>query len=717
MAKYKVEDIRNIALVGHEQAGKTSLTDGLLFKAKAVDRKGNVDEGTSVSDFDEEEKKHKYSIDTAVLHIESQGKKVNLLDAPGKPEFVGAALGALNAVDTALIVVSAPAGVQVNTRRMFAEAGKRGLGRILVVNKIDADNVHFNELIKALQDNFGKGCVLCNVPVGIGASFSAVVSVLQPPDKVPPGTAVDPNAVRSQLLDAIVESDDALMEKYLMEGTVSPQELAAALPKALAAGTLIPIFCTSAKKDIGVQELLDSILAIALSPVQAKKRTAVKGTGDKATEVTLEPSESAEFTAQVFKTLSDKFVGNLSFFRVLAGKLTAEQPIVNTKTGKSSRTGGLLWMQGKQQANVPEAIPGDILAVAKVEDLHIGDTLSSSAQSAKLPRPSYPTPMFGLAVEPKARGDEQKISGSLQKIADEDPTFKVTRDSQTKEMVITGMSQVHLDIVQHRLKRRFDLEVVTKEPKIPYRETIMGTAEAEHQHKKQSGGRGQYAKVHMRIYPLKDEDISSKEQFFEKFAIKSRFEKIRVDSSHYDLDHNFGFVDHIVGGSIPINFIPAIEKGCKELLETGALAGYRIQDVAVEIFFGKFHDVDSSEAAFKTAGRNAMKKAFLAAKPILLEPIVDLEVTVPSKYTGAILGDLNTKRARIENQDSLPGDLAVIKGKVPLAEVTRYAAQLGSITQGQGAYTMEFSHYDMVPGNVQQQIVSKAKLAHEEEED
>jgi elongation factor G len=517
-------------------------------------------------------------------------------------------------------------------------------------------------------------------------------------------------------MDAIVESDEELMMKYL-EGTVTPAELTAALPKALAESTVIPIFCTAAKKDLGVQELLDAILNYGLSPVQAKKRTAIKGSGDKATEVTLEPSESAEFVAQVFKTLNDKFVGHLSFFRVYSGKLTADHPVVNARSDKSSRTGGLLWMQGKQQANVTEAVPGDILAVAKVEDLHIGDTLVAAAHGPKLPKPTYPLPMFGLAVEPKARGDEQKISGSLQKIAEEDATFKVTRDMQTKELVITGMSQVHLDVVQHRLKRRFDLEIITKEPKIPYRETIMSNAESEHQHKKQSGGRGQYAKVHMRIYPLKDEGITSKEEFFEKFAIKARFEKIRLDSSHYDAEHNFGFVDHIVGGTIPINFIPAIEKGCKELLETGALAGYRIQDVAVEIFFGKYHDVDSSEAAFKTAGRNAMKKAFLAARPVLLEPIVDLEVTVPSKYTGAILGDLNTKRARIENQDSLPGDLAVIKGKVPLAEVTRYAAQLGSITQGQGAYTIEFSHYDMVPGNVQQQIVSKAKMGADEDEE
>lgn len=715
MAKHKVDDIRNLALVGHGAAGKTSLADTLLFKAGAVDRRGSVDDGTSVSDYDDEEKKRHNSIDTSVLHLEHQGKQVHLLDTPGYPDFVGAALGALTAVETALIVVSAPNGIEVNTRRMFNEAGRRGLARMLVINKMDADNIKFDALLKNLQDTFGKGCVLFNAPVGVGAQFSGVVSVLNPPDKAPAGCPVDLAATRSKLVDAIVEADDTLMEKYLMEGTVSGDELSGAIPKALAAGTVIPVFCTSAKKDVGVAELLDAICRYALSPVQGKKRTATKGTGDKAQEVTLEPSESGEFVGQVFKTLSDKFVGNLSFFRVYSGKLTGEQALVNARTGKSSRTGGLLQMQGKTQKTVPEAIAGDIVAVAKVEDLGIGDTVAANANAPKLPRPSFPTPMFGLAVEPKSRGDEQKISGSLHKIGDEDATFKVTRDSQTKELVITGMSQLHLDVVQARLKRRFELEVVTKEPKIPYRETIQVEGAADYRHKKQTGGRGQFGEVHLRVYPLPRE-IDSEEKFFEQFANKSKFEKIRIDSTHYEPEHNFGFIDHIVGGTIPNQFMPAIEKGCKELLERGALAGFRIQDVAVEIHFGKDHPVDSSEQAFKTAGRMAFKKAFLAARPVLLEPIVDLEVTVPSKYTGAILGDLNTKRARIENQDSLPGDLAVIKARAPLAEVTRYAAQLGSITQGQGSYTMEFSHYDMVPGNVQQQIVSKAKVAADEED-
>jgi elongation factor G len=714
MAKYRVDDIRNIALVGHGAAGKTSLADALLFEAKAVDRKGSVEDGTSVSDYDEEEHKRHFSIDTSVLNLEFKGKHVNLLDTPGYPDFVGSALGALSAVETAVIVLSAGNGIEVNTRRMFAEAGRRGIARMLVINKLDADNIKFEQLLKTLGDTFGKGCVLFNAPIGIGAQFTGVVSVLNPPDKPPAGCAVDLAAARSKLVDAVVESDDALTEKYLVEGAVSGDELIAVIPKALAAGTVIPIFCTSAKKGIGVSELLEALAEDALSPVQGKKRTAVKGAGDKAQEVDLEPSESAECVAQVFKTLTDKFVGNLSFFRVYSGKLTPDHPIINARTGKGAKATAFLRMQGKSQKTIPEAIAGDIVAVAKVEDLHISDTIGTGNHLPKLPKLTFPTPMFGLAVEPKARGDEQKISTSLHKIADEDPTFHVSRDNQTKEMVITGMSQLHLDVIQHRVKRRFDLEVVTHEPKIPYRETVLSPAEASYRHRKQSGGRGQFGEVHLRVYPL-PRDISNEEQLLERFANKSKFEKMR--SAHYDSTFNFAFIDHIVGGTIPNQFMPAVEKGCKELLDRGALAGYRIQDVAVEVYFGKDHPVDSSEAAFKTAGRMAFKTAFLLAHPILLEPIVEIEVTLPTKYTGAILSDLNTKRARIENQDGLPGDLAVITALAPLAEVTRYAAQLGSITQGQGSYTMEFRHYDQVPGNVQQQIVSKAKVAHDEEED
>jgi elongation factor G len=372
-------------------------------------------------------------------------------------------------------------------------------------------------------------------------------------------------------------------------------------------------------------------------------------------------------------------------------------------------------MMGNRATPITEAMAGDIVAVSKIEDLHIGDSVGTSAHPPTLAVPVYPQPLFGLAVEPKARGDEQKISGSLAKIANEDATFKVNRDAQTHEMVITGMSQLHLEVMRERLKRRFGLEVITHDPKVPYRETITMPAEGQHRHKKQSGGRGQFGEVHLRVFPLPRE-INSKDRFFSDFANKSKFEKIREDHCHYDVEHNFGFIDTIVGGTIPTQFVPAVEKGCKELLERGALAGYRLQDVAVEVYFGKYHDVDSSEAAFKTAGRIAFKNAVLAARPVLLEPIVHIEVTVPSRFTGAILSDLNTKRARIENQDSLPGDLAVIIGIAPLAEMMRYKASLDSITAGAGSYSMEFSHYDQVPGMVQQQIVKSAKVVSDEDE-
>lgn len=712
MSKYKTEDIRNLALAGHRASGKTSLADALLFQAKAVDRKGSVDEGTSVSDFDEEEKVHRFSIDTSVLHLDYKGHHVNLLDTPGAPDFVGNALGALSAVETVIVVVSAVNGVEVNTRRMFHEAGKRGLSRMLVINKIDAENVKFLEVFQAIRDTFGKGCVLFNAPINPGPGCTSIVSVLHKVSASPQGCPVDLVAAHSQLIDAVVESDEALMEKYFAEGDVAADDLMAALPKALMAGTVIPVFCTSAKKGIGIAEVLDEIANYALSPSQGKARTANKKSGD---EVQLKPEAAGEVVGQVFKNVSDKFVGNLSFVRLFSGTYKADQPMITARTERGARPGGLMKMQGNKSTALTDAIAGDIVAVSKLDDLHLGDTVSTSAHPVHLPELTFPTPLFGLAVQPKARGDEQKISGSLAKIANEDPTFKVNRDVQTHELVITGMSQLHLDVMQERLRRRFNLEVVTHEPKVPYRETIMSSGEGNYRHKKQSGGRGQFGEVHMRVHPLPRE-IKSKEQFFAEFANKSRFEKLREDYCRYDAEHNFGFVDVIVGGTIPNQFIPACEKGCKELLERGALAGYRMQDVCVEVYFGKYHDVDSSEQAFKTAARMAFKIAFLAARPVLLEPIVHVEVTVPSKFTGAILGDLNTKRARIENQDSLPGDMTVVIGTAPLGEMMRYKAGLDSITQGTGSYSMEFSHYDQVPGNVQQAIVKNAKMAADEDE-
>lgn len=711
--KHLVENVRDIALVGHRAAGKTSLADALLFEAHAVDRMGSVDDGTSVADYDEEEHKHHFSIDTHVLHAEHDGKHLNILDAPGSPDFIGAALEALAAVETAVVVVSAVNGVEMNTRKMFQEATTLGLSRAIVINKLDADNVDLPALVANIQASFGKNCVLFNVPDRVGAGIREVSCLLDPRVILPPSCPVDVPAARSQLIEAVVEADEALLEKYLSEGKVSLAELEADITRAMDAGTLVPIFCASAKKDKGVKELLDALSRYGLSPAFARKRLEGLQISVNGSAHQLEPTEQEEFVAQVFKVVNDKFVGHLSFVRVLAGKLQHNHNVVNLRSGQTLRVGHLLEAQGKNTAQVHEVGPGDIVAIAKVEGLEIGDTIAFTNHAPKLPLPHFPTPMFGLAIEPKTRGDEQKISIGLHKLAAEDPTVKVTHDAQTHELVISGVSQLHLDIIRERLKARFGVDVNTKEPKIPYRETINGDAAGDHKHKKQTGGRGQFAEVHLRIYPLSRE-IKSQEQCEKEFANKSKFEKLR--SCHYDPAYNFAFLDHIVGGTIPNNFIPAVEKGCKEMLDRGVLAGYRVQDCAVEVHFGKYHDVDSSEAAFKTAARLAFKKAFLAARPSLLEPIVKLEITVPSKYTGAVLGDLPTKRAHVENQDSLPGDMTVIYARAPLAEVARYAAQLGGMTQGQGSYAMELSHYEMVPANVQQQIVSKATLKDDEDE-
>ena len=711
--KHVVENVRDIALVGHRAAGKTSLADALLFEAHAVDRMGSVDDGTSVGDYDDEEHKHHFSIDTHVLHADHDGKHLNILDAPGSPDFIGAALEALSAVETAVVVVSAVNGVEMNTRRMFQEATALGLSRAIVINKLDADTVDLASVVENIQSAFGKNCVLFNAPDRVGPGIREVFCLLDPQQIIPPSCPVDVPAARAALIEAVVESDEALLEKYLTEGKVTVAELEGDITRAMDAGTLVPIFCTSAKKDKGVRELLDALSRYGLSPSFARKRLEGLQVGANGSVHQLEPTEQEEFVGQVFKVVNDKFVGHLSFIRVIAGKLQHNHNVVNLRNGQTLRIGHLLEAQGKATSQVSEAGPGDIVAIAKVEGLEIGDTIAYTNNAPKLPLPHFPTPMFGLAIEPKNRGDEQKISAGLHKIASEDPTVKVTHDSQTHELVITGVSQLHLEIIRERLKARFGVEVNTKEPKIPYRETINAEGAGDHKHKKQTGGRGQFAEVHLRVYPL-SRDIKDQAQCEAEFANKSRFEKMR--SCHYDPSCNFAFIDHIVGGSIPNNFIPAVEKGCKEMLERGMLAGYRVQDCAVEVHFGKYHDVDSSEAAFKTAARLAFKKAFLAARPSLLEPIVKLEITVPTKYTGAVLGDLPTKRAHVENQDSLPGDMTIIYARAPLAEVARYAAQLGGMTQGTGSYAMELSHYEMVPATVQQQIVSKAQLKDDEEE-
>jgi elongation factor G len=713
MPRHRMEDVRDIALVGHRAAGKTSLADALLYEAHAVDRLGSVDDGTSVADTDIDEQRHHFSIDTHILHADHGGKCLHILDAPGSPDFIGAAIEALSAVETAVIVVCAVHGIQPNTRRMYQEATARGLGRAIVINKIDAENADLPRTLAMIRETFGRHCIPFDIPDCTGPGFSRVYSVLNPPEPEPPGLPVSLADLRTQLIEAVVEADDALTERYLTEGSIPTEDLEQAIPHAIAQGTLVPIFCTSAKQDKGVKELLDALSQYGLSPSYARRKLAQVAASAQGNGKNLEPSDTADFLGQVFKVVNDRYVGHLSFLRILSGTLTPNHNVINLNTGKTLRLGHLLLVQGKTSTTVEEAGPGDIIAVAKVEGLHIGDTVAFRADAPLLPAITFPPPMFGLAIAAKNRGEEQKIAAGLHKIAEEDPTISLSQDPQTHEMVLSGISQLHLEVIQERLKHRFDVDVVAKEPKIPYHETITAMAAADHRHKKQSGGRGQFAEVHLRVYPL-DRDIKTQAEVEERFANKSRFEKLR--SVRYDPAMNFAFIDHIVGGSIPNQFIPAIEKGIREVLEQGPLAGYRMQDVAVEVHFGKDHPVDSSEAAFKIAGRIAFRKAVLAARPTLLEPIVKIDITIPSQYTGAVLSDLQARRAHVEDQATLPGDLSQITARVPLAEVSRYAAQLGAITQGQGAYTVELSHYDPVPAHLQAAIVASAQRPELESE-
>ena len=698
MSKHTVEDIRNVALVGHGAVGKTTLGDYLLFKAGLAKRPGSPDDGSSLLDIDDEEKDRKSSTMSAVCHISHAHRHINLIDTPGYPDFIGQAIGALRAVETAIVTVSAPAGIEVNTRRTFRKAGEEGCARAIVITKLDCDNVDFENLMFMIQETFGPQCIPFNLPIGMSYEFRDVVSTLNAPDSMDGvvGSLAETNA---QLMDAIVEADENLMERFLEGEDLSPREVAAGVTKAMSAGTLIPVFCVSAKTGAGVPEFMDAIACYFPSPVDIPQRDA---NGD-----SIEASADSPLTGQVFKTRIDPFVAKLSFIRVFAGTLQKDATLFHTNGDKPLKTGQLLSVQGGRQNPVDAAGPGDIVAIAKLDALQTGETITGSADGFQLPLIPFPKPMVGLAVEPKTRADQSKISAALNRISEEDQTFHVDRDPQTKELVMRGVSELHLQIAQERLLKRDKVEVVTHQPKVPYRETVVGSAEGSYRHKKQSGGSGQFAEVHFRI--------SSCPQGIEpdEFFVKSNFDSLRA--FHYDPATNSCFIDRVTGGSVPNNFIPAVEKGVRERMQQGVMANYQVQDVVCELFFGKDHPVDSNETAFKTAASHCFREVFQQAKPALLEPIVNIEITIPDSNLGDITSDLNTRRGRVEGMDGLPGGFQAIHAKVPLAEVMTYARSLSSMTGGRGSFTMELSHYEMVPPNEQAKIIAAAQKDQVEE--
>lgn len=703
MSKHKVDEIRNVAFVGHGHSGKTTLADLLLFKSGVGTRAGSVDDGTSLLDTDDDEKERKQSLFSHVCRYEHADHRVNLIDCPGYPDFIGQVCGALRAVETAVVVLNAGAGLEVNARRCFQMAHEEHLAVMIVINRVDGDNIDLPELLATIQDNWGASCVPINVPDGTGAKFTKVINTLKLPDSVPAGLPLNPGDFHQPLMDAIVEANEPLMERFLGGDDVSEDEIIHAIGKAIGHGSLIPILFTSAKTSVGVQELCDALADYAPTPLDEDR----PAKGEKGEDVVINPNPDDPFVAEVFKVRIDAFVGKMAYLRVYAGHIGKDMTLHNHRSGKPIKIGQMLEMQGSKHENVDTATSGDIIAVVKVDDLQVGDTLSIPGLHLDLPELHFPRPMVGIAVTPKTSADQQKISAALHKIEEEDQTFHLTREAQTHEMVIQGMSDLHLQSIIGRLKKRDKVEVNTAPPRIPYRETCNAKAEGMYRHKKQSGGSGQFAEVHCRIGPL-PQGLVPEEHF-----TKERFESLR--SFHYDPVLNFAFLDCVSGGSVPNNFIPAVEKGVKERMEHGVLAGYQVQDCYCALFFGKDHPVDSNETAFRTAARQCFKQVFATAKPVLLEPIVEATITVPGDKLGDITGDLNTRRGRMEGLEVLSGGYQRLKALVPLSEMTTYARSLSSMTSGQGSYTFEPSHYEMVPANEQQKIVANAKVKEEEE--
>ncbi len=681
MAKYDTPDIRNFVLVGHGDSSKTTLAEAMLFKAKMTNRFGEIADGTTVMDFDPEEKAHKISIEAGIAHLNWKGRELNIIDAPGYPDFAGEAVGALSAVETAVICVNAAHGLMVNTRKMWANAGHAGLGRAVFLTKIDHDNIDFDKLLASIKESFGDTARIAMMPLGTGPSCKGVVSVLEADSIADATVKKQALAFREKLVEAAVETDDKLMERYLEGGAISKTELEGALRKAIVSGKVAPVLCVGAKKDIGVEAVLDFIASYFPAPIEGKQR--VGHLPGKEEKVSFPPAADAPFSAQVFKVISDPFVGKLAHFRVYSGTLAADSHFFNPRSGKTERIGKIFRLFGKDHQPVEKLIAGDLGAVTKVEDLKISDTLCQAEKPIEYKAIEFPKSMTSLAVEPKNRNDDTKIGMAIPKLAESDPTFHWTRDRQTHELICTGMTQLHLDVTFHKLKTKFGVEVTAHSPRIAYLETITGKGDAQYRHKKQSGGSGQFAEVWMRVVPQ-------------------------------PRGKGFEFANEVVGGAIGQQFMPSIEKGVKSVMEHGVVAGYPVVDVKVEVYDGKEHPVDSKDIAFQTAGREAFKLCIQQAHPVLLEPIATVEITVPAEKMGDIMGDLSSRRGRIQGSET-EGHNAIIKALIPFAEIKTYASELRSITGGQGEYSVAFDHYDVVPSMIAKTLIDtwKSSTAHD----
>jgi elongation factor G len=680
--------IRNVALVGHRGAGKTSLHEALLYEAGVINRLGSVVDGTTVSDADEDEKARQMSISAALSSFEWQDRKVNLIDTPGDPSFVADALGALRVCESAIFVVNAVMGAEVQTIRLWQRAEDLDLARLIFVNMLDRERADFFRTLDALKSAFGSHVVATGIPIGSEHEVSGVIDLVDMKAYRYAGTGRDgcseipiPDELegqaqeyREKLMDEVAENSDALMERYLEGEEISHEEIVVALKDGTNHGDIFPVTCGIATRNLGTNRLLDAVVDDLPSPV--------KHGGLKVGEMTLEPVEDRELYAYVFKTRADPFAGRINLFRVYQGVLKQDSQVLNTRTHGKERVGTLLTFEGQKSGHATEFGPGDLGAVAKLKETRAGDWLSSRDEAVEMPQIKLPPPVMAFSIEPKSKGDEDKVFSALRRLQEEDPTIDLHRDPQTGEQIVAGLSQVHVEVIVGRLKARFGAEVNLKPPRVPYQETIRKSAKAHGRHKKQTGGRGQFGDAHIEIEPLPAGD-------------------------------GFEFIDAIKGGVIPSGFIPAVQKGVLEAMQEGVLAGYPVKDVRVRLYDGSYHTVDSSEMAFKVAGSLAMKQALQDAAPVLLEPIMLVTVTVPEDAVGDVIGDLNSRRGRPLGMEPAGAGMTEVKAEVPMAQMLSYAPDLRSITGGRGEFTMEFDRYEEVPGHIAGKVVQEAKAERE----
>jgi elongation factor G len=688
MANFEVSRIRNVALIAHGGAGKTSLAEAMLYTAGMIARIGNIQDGTTTTDYEPEEIDRKISITSSLAFCDWNKNRINLIDTPGFINFIEDTKGCLRVVDGAVVLVSAISGVKAETEKIWKYACEYEVPRIVFINKMDKEAANFEKALGEIEASFDTEAVPLQIPVGSGETFSGVIDIVKmkaykinngkvSEEDIPAELTDEAGKYRKKLVEKIAESDDALLEKYLEGGELTDDEIYSGIKEGSLTRKFIPVTCGSSTKNLGTSNLLDTILLCLPSPSEMTIISPIRGRNPKdGKEILRKPLASEPVSSYVFKTIADPFAGKLSLFRVYSGTIKADSTIYNASADTKERVGQLFYLLGKKQVPVQSLSAGEIGGVAKLKSTNTGDTFADEASPLVFEKVKFADPIISYAIAPKNKGDEEKISTSLHRVLEEDPTLRFSRDEETKEMLISGMGQVHIEVTLERLKRRFGVEIEMKTPKIPYRETIRSAAKVQGKYKKQSGGKGQYGDCHITVEPL-------------------------------PRGAGFEFADKIVGGAIPRQYIPAVEKGIIDAMHEGVIAGYPIVDLRVTLFDGSYHTVDSSEMAFKIAGSMAIKKAVLEAKPVLLEPVMKAEVTTPDETLGAVIGDLNSKRGKVQGVEPQAGGNQKIAALVPMSEMLTYANQLHSLTSGRGLYSMEFSHYDEVPSHLSQKIIAE----------